>query len=748
MAPLSTSRSKRQRAEIARPLVIWLFKCWLFHFLVIQAASVPVMAATEKDDNNNKDIMVFDVLVYGSTPSGIMAAVAASRHLHNTTNHTATRLRVALLSQRSHIGGVCAGGLGETDVGDCADQVLGGLALEFFHRNLQQYPHTNRTDPNPNPNPNAHVKPWNLEPHVAERVFREMLDEAGVVLLPYGQVVAVTMKKGGYEKQHVHGDSKTADNNNNIIEKIHVGYTHRYDTTYTAHVFIDASYEGDLMARVPGLTYTVGRESQQQYNESGAGSGGPGRRIAYGMEYMNPFWDDGDENKGNRQEGLGRSSSDQTLRRNTIEGNDKERAALQQEQSQQPAPSKRRLLPLLQPSMPKPQGEADKNVQAYNFRICVTNDTSLRVPFTEPDSYASHGGTRWELLRRFWRGWCNSTNPFKHAQAAVPSAIMGRIPSSYDYFGRNGNIDDNTTKIQGMKFDMNNCGYNPIHTDWMGHSAEYPEADYDRRDEIWQDHVTYTKEYLWFMSSDPSVPDHVRHAFRDDWGYCGDEFPDTDHFPPQLYVREARRLVGQQVLTQNIVLNKTSLGKESIGMGCYTFDSHCVARYACTDPNLGCRLYNTPFVATEAGTGILASPGTYEIPWSVLLPQKSQVTNLLVSVCVSASHVAYSTVRMEPQYMIMGHAAGVVAALALRDSKASPVVQDIDLDRLRQLLVQDGQIVSLNGTDPGVAVSKKNLSQSCTSDDTCITGKCFMALGTGYSIGTCIADTLTSSAQI
>ena len=577
---------------------------------------------------------------------------------------------------------MCSGGLGETDVGSCADQVIGGITLEFFRRNQQSYPHygePNRTDPQ------AHIKKWNLEPHVAERVFRQMLDEAGVVLLPYGQIVAVTMKKSN-------GTGSSRDTTT-IIEKIHVGYTHRYDTTYAAKIFIDASYEGDLMARVPGLTYTVGRESQQHYNESGAGSGGPGRRIAFGMEYINPFWDDDDSE--HVKEGKTYGSVDRFLRNSMTVNNSTQHG---KEQQQKSLPSKRRLLPLLQSAMPKPRGEADKEVQAYNFRICVTNDTSLRVPFTEPDSYASHGGARWELLRRFWRAWHNSTSPFKQAQAAVPSAILGRIPSSYNYYGTRNRNDDNSTKIQGMKFDMNNCGYNPIHTDWMGQSAEYPEADYDRRDEIWQDHVTYTKEYLWFMSSDPSVPDHVRHSFREDWGYCGDEFPDTDHFPPQLYVREARRLVGEQVLTQNAVLNKKDLGNESIGMGCYGFDSHCVSRYACTDPGLGCRLYDKPFVATAAGTGILASPGIYQIPWSVLLPQKSQVTNLLVSVCVSASHVAYSTVRMEPQYMIMGHAAGVVAALALRDAgtSSSAVVHDVDVGHLQGQVLQDGQLVSLN----------------------------------------------------
>lgn len=155
-------------------------------------------------------------------------------------------------------------------------------------------------------------------------------------------------------------------------------------------------------------------------------------------------------------------------------------------------------------------------------------------------------------------------NPEKEAQAKVPSAILGSIPST----------------TGARKYDMNNCGYNPIHTDMIGGSWSYPEADYATRKVIWEAHVNYTKGFLWFMSSDSSVPWSTRQAYANDWGYCGDEFAETDHFPPQLYVREARRLVGDKVLTQNDVLDKTSIGNLSIGMGCYNFDSHCEERCA------------------------------------------------------------------------------------------------------------------------------------------------------------------------
>ena len=219
----------------------------------------------------------------------------------------------------------------------------------------------------------------------------------------------------------------------------------------------------------------------------------------------------------------------------------------------------------------------------------------------------------------------------------------------------------------------------------IGGSWDYPEANYTRREEIWAQHVSYTKGFLWFMSTDPSVPTATRHAFANEWGYCGDEFADTAHFPPQLYVREARRLVGDHVFTQNDVLRKVALGNLSIGMGCYGFDSHCEERYACADPRV-CTLYDRPYVALQCGAAA-PMPGVYQMPLSLLLPQRAQATNLLVPVCPSASHVALATVRMEPQYMILGHAAGALAALAVRHRTP---VQDVDPAALHALLLADG----------------------------------------------------------
>jgi len=385
------------------------------------------------------------------------------------------------------------------------------------------------------------------------------------------------------------------------------------------------------------VSYTWGREAGEQYNESGAGSHNGGGATDNDFPYINPY----DATTG-------------------------------------------KLLPLLDSTPPLyPAGQADKEIQAYNFRLCVTDNATIRIPFKKPDNYDP---AQFELLRRFWLSWPNSTSPHKEAQAKVPSAILGAIPSSSG----------------AKKYDANNCGYNPVHTDMIGGSWGYPEANYTERKQIWQAHVDYTKGFLWFMSSDSSVPLEVRTAHASDWGLCGDEFHETDHFPPQLYVREARRLVGDHVFTQNDVLNKTALGNMSIGMGCYGFDSHCEKRYPC-DPstNPACVEHNKTYVEVEcsiiAGSG---SPGVYQMPLTLLFPKRAEVTNLLVPVCNSASHVAYATVRMEPQFMILGHAAGVVAALTVTSRDDAAAVQDVDTAVVRALLSSDGALLDLPPPPP------------------------------------------------
>ena len=359
-----------------------MLRCLLLATMPAAALSSPSRSAALSSSSRSPP--TFDVLVYGSTPGGIIAAVAAARHGAKT----------ALLSQRLHIGGVCAGGLGQTDIGSCADEVIGGLPLEFFNRSAQSYA---------TPQPRT---PWNLEPHVAKAVFLAMLNESGVHLLPASEVQSVRKAGLGLEALSTVGGD-----------------------TYSSKIFIDGSYEGDLMSRTPGVSYTWGREGKGQYNESGAGSHAPGGYNA--AVDIDPFAADGS------------------------------------------------LLPLLKPTPPLyPTGQADKQIQAYNFRLCVTDNATIRVPFTQPKGYDP---AHWELLRRFWLAWPNSTSKYKAAQAKVPSAILGPIPSSSG----------------ARKYDMNNCGYNLVHTDMIGGSWDYPDANYSYRKQIWQQHVDYTNGFLW-----------------------------------------------------------------------------------------------------------------------------------------------------------------------------------------------------------------------------------------------------------
>jgi len=584
-----------------------------------------------------------------------MAAVAASRHLNDPKHHEfdkrnnrasqtrtkSRRYKVALLSQREHAGGMCSGGLGESDVGSCAERVIGGLTKEFFLRSAQKYdvkqPRT----------------PWNLEPHVAKQVFLDMLREANVTLLPFGEVETVVKNERGYAESITVPES--------------IAPQESYE--YFAEVFIDASYEGDLMARTPDVDYTWGRESFHKYRESGAGSHGQSRMGDFPVGVrIDPYYDG----------------------RTAVDGED--------ENKHIDKVKEKVLLHLLSPEPPKPRGQSDRQIQSYNFRLCVTNNETMRVPFTRP---ANYNVNEWELLRRFWHAWWRSSpnpnatdkdttyNHWKREQAKVPTQILGQLPSSIDGY---------------KKYDANNCGYNLVHTDMIGASWDYPEANYSHRRAIWQAHVDYTKGWLWTMSSDPSVPFWVRFQFRNLWGYCRDEFVDNDHFPTQLYVREARRLVGDRVFTQHDAQQQGRhvLGNASVGMGCYGFDSHCEERYACTDPEQ-CTTYKVPYVSWQCGSDV-PDPGIYQMPMWVLFPKKRQVKNLLVPVCNSASHVAYSTLRMEPQFMMLGHASGVIAALTIfndvedrnKDRARATAVQAVDHNQVAALLLADGQILSLS----------------------------------------------------
>lgn len=307
-----------------------------------------------------------------------------------------------------------------------------------------------------------------------------------------------------------------------------------------------------------------------------------------------------------------------------------------------------KLLPEITPGPPAPAGSADQKVQSYNFRLILTQDRRNQIPFPKPHNYHPRS---YQLLANYIRGFVRQ---------------YGRVPR----------FDELTIQIgiPGHKADFNNNG--PFSTDYIGGDWKFPNASYAEREAIWQDHANYTKGFFYFLAHDSEVPAQLRQQVNT-WGLAKDEFTDTNHWPAQLYVRESRRMIGGYVMTQKDVQTDRTQ-PDAIGMGSYNIDSHNFERVAMPDGN----------VQNEGDTEVPVRP--YQIPYRVLLPKREQASNLLVPVCVSASHVAYSSLRMEPQYMILGQAAGVAASLAVKENTA---VQEIDRKALHDRLSKGGAIL-------------------------------------------------------
>jgi hypothetical protein len=493
----------------------------------------------------------FDVVVYGGTAGGVIAAVSAARE----------GLSAALLEPGHHVGGMVSGGLGWTDYGK--KEVIGGYALEFYlrvgrHYRLSRY---------------GQEIGWIHEPHVAEDIFREMLQEAGVRLFERSRL----KEKGGVRKTGAEVAEIFVENGD----------------SFTAKVFIDSSYEGDLMAQA-GVRYTYGREGSSQYQESLAG-----------VRDRTPF----------HQFLVDISPYD-------AEG---------------------RLLPEI--SAP---GSADKAVQAYNYRMCLSEVPENRVPFAAPAGYDPRRYALFALLLQ-------ARQKAEGRAAPLDSVIkLDRLPNG--------------------KADVNNQG--AFSTDYVGASWDYPDASYARRAKMWQEHKDYVQGFFDFLATDPQVPESLRGEINR-WGLCKDEFTDSGNWPNQLYIREARRMVGEYVMVQKDL--QTELTKpDPVGMGSYNSDSHNVERIVGPDG----------FVRNEGDMQVAVNP--YQIPYRIMLPHPAEATNLLVPVAFSASHVAYSSVRMEPQYMILGQAAGVAARLAI--SGGTPV-QGIPVGTLVDTLKKQGAVL-------------------------------------------------------
>lgn len=500
-------------------------------------------------------VQKFDVVVYGGTAGGVIAAVSAARE----------GLKTALIEPGHHLGGMVSGGLSLTDVGK--REVIGGFALEFYARVAAHYEMSRYGNP----------IAWYHEPHVAEDIFRAMLREAKVTVFENHPL----REKGGVRKSGT------------VLQEIELDN----GEAFAAEIFMDSSYEGDLMAQA-GVSYTYGRESSAQYGETLAGV--------------------------------------------------RERTPLHQFLvNVSPYDAQHRLLPEVSAEKLAPAGSADKKVQSYNYRMCVSEVADNKVPFPKPEGY-NRG--RYELLARL---------------IAARTKAEGKVPSIKTFL----KIDP----IPNGKADINNQG--AVSTDYIGGSYGYPEGSYAERARIAKAHRDYQSGLFCFLANDEAVPQVLRDELNH-WGLAKDEFLDTDHWPNQLYIREARRMVGEYVVIQKDL--QTDLTKpDVIGMGSYNSDSHNLQRIVDEDG----------FARNEGDMQVGVKP--YQIPYRVMLPKRAEARNLLVPVCFSASHVAYSSLRMEPQYMIIGQAAGAAAKMAIAKKIA---VQEVDTAALSAHLKKQGAV--------------------------------------------------------
>jgi hypothetical protein len=547
--------------------------------IVLFASRTPANAAARQTATPTHEEDEFDVVVYGGTSAAVIAAVEAKK----------SGKSVVVVSPDKHLGGLTSGGLGWTDTGN--KSVIGGLARDFYHRVWRKYQDPaawkwqrreqfgNRGQGTPAIDGNQRTM-WIFEPHVAEQVYEDLVAEFEIPV----------HRDEWLDREHgvVQSDGR--------IQSI----TTLSGRTYAGRMFIDATYEGDLMATA-GVAYTTGRESTAQYDEkwNGVQTGVLHHRHHFGVlkQPIDPYRIPGDASSG--------------------------------------------LLPRISAEPPGKYGSADKRIQAYCFRMCLTNVPENRVPFPKPSQYDPQ---QYELLVRIYdAGWRETFQKFD--------------------------------PLPNNKTDTNNHG--PFSTDNIGQNYDYPEASYERRREIIEEHRQYQQGLMYFIANDPRIPDEVQKRMRT-WGLAKDEFTDNGNWPHQIYVREARRMIGTFVMTENELLKRRPT-PQSIGMGSYTMDSHNVQRYITPEGH----------VQNEGDIGV-STKGPYQIAFGSILPQKAQCENLLVPVCVSASHIAFGSIRMEPVFMILGQSAAMTASMAIDNGQA---VQDVDYDQLRQRLLTAGQIL-------------------------------------------------------
>ena len=511
----------------------------------------------------------YDIVIYGATSAGVVASLQAAR-MGNS---------VLLIEPGMHVGGMTSGGLGQTDIGN--KNAIGGIAREFYQLVFDYYASESVWATQKRNDYNHFTKEWRedktwwkFEPHVAEHILRKMLAGEKVLIIFQERLdLEKGVNKVGAQIRSIRMES---------------------GCVISGRVFIDATYEGDLMAQA-GVTYFIGREDNEIYGETLSGVQTQNAIYHQFKDGVDPFVKAGDASSG--------------------------------------------LLPCIDAKGPGCEGGGDSRMQAYCFRMCLTDAPENRIPFHKPDGYDS---LHYELLlRNFEAGedktpWINSEMP-------------------------------------NRKSDTNNK--RAVSTDFIGQNYGWAEADYDARDEIIKAHLLYQQGLMWTLAHHPRVPDDIRNEVSR-WGPAKDEFVDSGNWPHQLYIREARRMVSDYVMTEHNCRGER-IAPKPVGLAAYTMDSHNVQRYI--DEN--------GHVKNEGDVEV-GGFTPYPIGYFSIVPKPSECENLIVPVCLSASHIAFGSIRMEPVFMVLGQSAATAASLAIKSDKG---VQDIDFDQLKKRLLADKQ---------------------------------------------------------
>jgi hypothetical protein len=501
-----------------------------------------------------------DVVIYGGTAGGVAAACTAAKFGKT----------VALAEFGQHIGGLTSGGLGATDIGNKA--AIGGFSREFYKRLGSHY---------------NKAEAWTFAPSVAEKELRTLLSEHKIVPR-FRQRLASVKKQGARIAEIAMEDG----------------------TIYRGKVFIDTTYEGDLMAKA-GVSYMTGREPNSRFGETlnGIRNSTPAHQF---LVPVDPYVKIGDPSSG--------------------------------------------LLPFIMNEPLGTPGDGDKSIQAYNYRLCLTKKAENKLPIEPPPGYDAK---QYELLGRY----------FEALAAAGKSIKLGNLLS--------------IIMVTPDKTDINNNG--GFSTDYIGKNFNYVEADYATREKIAKEHLHYTQGFLTFLKTDPRVPGDVR-ADMANWGLCKDEFQDTGGWPHAMYVREARRMLSDYVMTEK-VCRWQEKPEDAVGLGAYNMDSH------------NCRRIVRDGKAHNEGD-VQVGVKPYPISYRSIVPKQSECENLFVPIALSATHIAYGSIRMEPVFMILGQSSATAAAMAI-DSKVA--VQQVPYAKLREQLLKDAQVLEWTGPGPGAS---------------------------------------------